>query len=71
MRCVKAGSVICPLLVTVALSFMVAGCASRATKEWDDIDYSKVRGRDRYENDSNYTQPTVLSCTDDDLYNCN
>jgi len=38
---------------------------------WDDIDYSKVRDRDVYENDGNYTQPTVLSCTSDDLYTCN
>jgi hypothetical protein len=38
---------------------------------WDDIDYSKVRNRDVYENDSNYTAPSVLSCTSDDLYTCN
>lgn len=71
MRFVKAGSVICSLAVVVSLSIMVAGCAGSSKKDWDDIDYSKVRDRDKYENDNNYTQPTVLSCTDDDLYNCN
>jgi hypothetical protein len=71
MSFIKAGSAICSLMVTVTLSLMVAGCASKSSREWDGIDYSKVRDRDKYENDGNYTQPSVVSCTNDDLFNCN
>ncbi|MEK6745780.1 MAG: hypothetical protein AABY33_01940 [Pseudomonadota bacterium] len=71
MRCEKAGSMICSLMGAVVLSFLVSGCAGNSSKEWDSIDYSKVRDRDKYENDGNYTQPTVVSCTNDDLHNCN
>lgn len=71
MRCMEAGSKICSLMAVVALSALVAGCAGRSSREWDGIDYSKVRDRDKYENDDNYTQPSVISCTNDDLFNCN
>ena len=47
-------------------------CADyKQQKEWDGIDYSKVRDRDIYENDSSYTPPSVIGCTNDDLFNCN
>jgi hypothetical protein len=63
----------CPCRVApLLLIFMLAACANyKQQKEWDDIDYSKVRGRGAYENDNNYVIPSVLSCIDDDLYNCN
>ena len=52
--------------------FMLCGCGDhKQKKEWDDIDYSKVRGREAYENDKDYSPPSVLGCTSDDLYNCN
>jgi hypothetical protein len=61
----------CKILVVAAL-FAVGGCSDyKQKKEWDGIDYSKVRDRDKYENDSNYTSPSVIGCTSDDLYTCN
>lgn len=71
MRYMEAGSKICSLVAVVSLSFLMAGCAGKSSREWDDIDYSKVRDRDKYENDDNYTQPSVVGCTNDDLFNCN
>ena len=60
------------MVIWLVALFMVSSCTgTQQKKEWDGIDYSKVRDRDKYENDSNYTQPTVLSCTNDDLFNCN
>ncbi len=59
------------LVFVLVLSCMLSGCAGKSAKDWDGIDYSKVRDRDKYENDNNYTQPSVISCTDDDLFNCN
>ena len=60
------------LVMPLVALFMVISCSgSQQKKEWDGIDYSKVRDRDKYENDGNYTQPTVSGCTNDDLFNCN
>ncbi len=60
------------LALGLAVLVLFSNCSgTRQGGGWDDIDYSKVRDRDVYENDSNYTQPTVLSCTSDDLYTCN
>jgi hypothetical protein len=40
-------------------------------KDWD-IDYSSVyRAYENREYDSGYKQPSVISCVDDDRYNCN
>lgn len=53
------------------IGLVVAGCASQKRQQkWNDIDYSKVRDRSARENDSNYTQPTIVGCVDDDLINC-
>lgn len=59
------------LLLCCAILVMLPNCAKSKQNQWDDIDYSKVRGRDTYENDGNYRLPSVSSCTDDDLFNCN
>ncbi len=57
--------------VVIAASLLVAGCSSGRVRhsKWDDIDYSKI-ARQNQENDTNYTQPNVRGCVDDDLYNC-
>jgi hypothetical protein len=54
----------------LATLLVVTGCGGGARSAWDDIDYSKVRGGQARENDPVYTAPTVVGCTDDDLYNC-
>ncbi len=65
-------STISRLSFVFAALLLVCNCTDyKQKKEWDGIDYSKVRNRDTYENDSNYTQPTVTSCTSDDLHTCN
>lgn len=59
------------LITAFATLFVLTNCAdSRQKDQWNNIDYSKVRNRDTYENDRNYKLPSVVSCTDDDLYNC-
>jgi len=57
--------------VAMALLVFVSACSGGGRKgsEWDNIDYSKVR--QIHENDTGYVQPTVIGCTDDDLFNCN
>ena len=61
------------LALWISLS-LLPGCGSggaHATNEWQNIDYSSVyRKAGQRENDSSYTQPSVIGCVDDDLYNC-
>jgi protein involved in sex pheromone biosynthesis len=56
-------------IVAMAL-LMLSNCSSHQKQNWDNIDYSKVKNRAARDNDNNYTQPTVIGCTDDDLINC-
>lgn len=50
---------------------VLPACAGAPKKNsWDNLDYGSVARRAQ-ENDYNYVQPTVTSCVDDDLYNCN
>lgn len=59
------------VFATIFIVFIVSGCAAqKRQQQWGDIDYSKVRNREARENDNNYTPPSVVSCVDDDLYNC-
>jgi hypothetical protein len=54
-----------------ALALSVSACAApKKRSTWDDIDYSKVRNRSARENDGSYIPPSVVSCMDDDLFNC-
>ena len=59
-----------PIMAMVVVVFL-CHCSGGNGDLWDDIDYSKVRDGATYENDDNYTPPTVLTCTSDDLYTCN
>lgn len=47
---------------------LLPACAKKKSA-WDGT-YEKVYQR-RGENDSSYKAPSVVSCVDDDLYNCN
>ncbi len=47
--------------------FALSACVKRSA--WDAPDYSRVYDRAR-EYDSGYSKPSILSCVDDDLYNC-
>jgi len=59
------------LAAMLFIVLIIAGCADQKRKaQWNDIDYSKVRDRTARDNDNNYTQPSVISCVDDDLINC-
>ncbi len=59
------------LIAFITMLALTQCAASSQKKEWDNIDYSKVRNRSGYDNDSGYKLPSVSGCTDDDLYNCN
>lgn len=55
----------------VIMAGMVSACGPAQRSEWDTMDYSRIIRQNRgYENDNAYEQPSVLSCVDDDLYNC-
>ena len=54
-------------LSAAVIILALSGCSSGS--EWDDIDYSRVRGG--YDNDSSYRIPSVFGCTSDDLFTCN
>lgn len=56
--------------VVMLSALLLTACSSNRQAGWNDIDYSRVHATGR-ENDSAYTQPSVLNCVDDDLYNCN
>jgi len=51
---------------------LLPACEKVGKNDWSNIDYARVaRENYRRENDSNYVPlPSVLGCTDDDLYNC-
>ena len=50
---------------------VLSACAGSKRSQWDDLDYAPVyRAYEQRENDSRYTQPNVIGCVDDDLYNC-
>ena len=57
------------LLIAVML---LPACEKVGKNDWSNIDYARVaRENHRRENDGNYVPPpSVLGCTDDDLYNC-
>ncbi len=58
------------LCILVMILSVLTACQSRRS-EWDSIDYTRVYEQNRArENDSVYRQPNVISCVDDDLYNC-
>jgi hypothetical protein len=58
------------LPVLAALYFLPA-CANKSHGNWDNIDYTPVyKAYENRQNDSSYQQPSVISCVDDDLYNC-
>ena len=60
------------LLPFLIAPLLLCACEKEGHNVWSDIDYAKI-ARDNYrrENDSGYTAPpSVLGCTDDDLYNC-
>ena len=58
---------LCIILLTACL----AACQPSRRSEWDSIDYTKVYKRSgSRDNDSSYRSGTVVSCMDDDLYNC-
>jgi hypothetical protein len=59
------------VVASFSLIVLTQCAATKQNKQWDNIDYSKVRNRDTYENDKNYRLPSVYGCTNDDLYNCN
>jgi hypothetical protein len=59
------------LIAALTILLLLCHCANEPRREWDNIDYSKVRDRHKYENDDNYTPPSITSCTSDDLYTCN
>jgi hypothetical protein len=53
------------LLVTMA------ACSGSRNSQWDNLDYAAIaRAHQARENDSGYRQPSIVSCVDDDLYNC-
>jgi hypothetical protein len=55
----------------MAVIFCFSGCARTGGNQWENLDYSKVyRENARRENDTSYVTPSVLGCTDDDLFNC-
>jgi hypothetical protein len=57
------------LLLTVCL--LAAACAGGKRTQWDNVDYTPVyKAYGERENDPAYTQPSVIGCVDDDLYNC-
>lgn len=62
-----------PLYSLVLPALLALGACEKVGKnEWSDIDYARV-ARENYnrENDKFYVPPpSVLGCTDDDLYNC-
>lgn len=55
------------ILAVISISPLLAACAKKQSP-WDGS-YSRVYQRAR-ENDSGYVQPSVVSCVDDDLFNC-
>ena len=57
------------MIPLLACCLSLWSCAGNSADEWKDIDYSKVH-RSRGDIDSGYVQPSVISCVDDDLYNC-
>lgn len=58
------------------LSYMMTlciatACAGGKSNKWKDIDYTPVyKAYEKRQNDSGYTQPSIIGCVDDDLYNC-
>lgn len=57
--------------LAVLLIAALCSCTQNRRSEWDTLDYTGVYQANRgYENDSRYSQPSVLSCIDEDLYNC-
>ena len=51
---------------------VLAGCGGKTSRsQWEDIDYTPVyRAYEGHQNDTRYTQPSIIGCVDDDLYNC-
>ncbi len=60
------------VFVCLTLVMLLPACEKEGKDVWNDIDYARI-ARDNYrrENDSSYIPPpSVIGCTDDDLYNC-
>jgi hypothetical protein len=61
-------------MLALLIVCLLAACATaRQQSQWDDIDYSRIAQQNQArENDANYRPPvpTVIGCSDDDLYNC-
>lgn len=56
----------------LAVCVLIACSGGGRHKEWEDLDYSRVyKHYGERENDPGYTQPSILNCVNDDLYNCN
>lgn len=60
------------LLLLCVTPLLLCACEREGKNVWSDIDYARIaRENHRQENDSYYVPPpSVLGCTDDDLYNC-
>lgn len=71
MRCMEMMTALRLVVASITLMVLTQCSGAKQSSQWDNIDYSKVRNRDSYENDRNYRLPTVSGCTNDDLYNCN
>jgi|GEM_PF-2984746 len=56
------------VIIICCCALLVCSCSKRG-HNWD-AEYGRVYKR-AGENDSGYRAPSVTSCVDDDLYNCN
>lgn len=50
---------------------VVTACGGGKHDQWKDIDYRSVyKAYEQRQIDTGYTQPSIIGCVDDDLYNC-